>query len=127
LAAGCTESPHDTSITDTLNDSLLPPASPDADTEGFFTWLTGAQARSQTERLGLRAEQVAERTSIRKEQRDAYLAVLYYSEEMKQLISARREDDMGTREERLRRFSDRFLEQARREIGPARELLPPDR
>ena len=46
----------------------------------FFTWLTGAQARSQAERLGRRTEELAERSRVVKERRDAYLAVLRYSQ-----------------------------------------------
>ncbi len=46
----------------------------------FFTWFTGAQARSQAERLARRTEEAAERSRPIKEQRDAYLTALYYSQ-----------------------------------------------
>jgi hypothetical protein len=135
----------------------------------FFTWLTGAQARSQAERLGRRAEELAERSRVVNERRDAYLAVLRYSqielrrakyerqgereklgqveeewskpkrvhlyteaviaveafgsEEMRRIIAALREDEFGTPEDRMRAFYDRFVEQARREVGPEQAWL----
>ena len=46
----------------------------------FFTWLTGAQGRAQLDRQSRRTEQSAERSRLLKEQRDAYLTVLYYAE-----------------------------------------------
>lgn len=129
----------------------------------FFTWLAGAQARSQAERLGRRAEALAERSRVIKERRDAYLAVLRYSQiemrrlkyqregereklsqlehkwskaervslqteaetaveafgsdEMRKIIAAVREDELGTLEDRWQAFYDRFVKQARLELG----------
>jgi hypothetical protein len=46
----------------------------------FFTWLTGVQGRTQLDRLSRRTDASAERSRLLKEQRDAYLTVLYYTE-----------------------------------------------
>lgn len=129
----------------------------------FFTWLAGDKARSQAERLGQRAEDLAERSRVIKERRDAYLAVLRYSQiemrrlryrregereklrqleskwskvervslqteaetaveafgsdEMRKIIAAVRQDELGTLEDRWQDFYDRFVEQTRLELG----------
>jgi hypothetical protein len=46
----------------------------------FFTWLTGVQGRAQLDQQSRRTEESAERSRVLKEQRDAYLTVLYYAE-----------------------------------------------
>jgi hypothetical protein len=46
----------------------------------FFTWLTSSQGRAQVERLSQQAEDAAERSRLLNEKRNAYLAVLYYSQ-----------------------------------------------
>jgi hypothetical protein len=129
----------------------------------FFTWLAGDKARSRAERLGQRAEDLAERSRVIKERRDAYLAVLRYSQiemrrlryqregereklrqleskwskvervslqteaetaveafgsdEMRKIIAAVRQDELGTLEDRWQDFYDRFVEQTRLELG----------
>jgi hypothetical protein len=45
------------------------------------------------------------------------------SEEMRRIIAALQEDEVGTPEDRMRAFDDRFVEQARREVGPEQAWL----
>jgi hypothetical protein len=104
----------------------------------FFTWLTGMQGRAQLDRQSRRTERSAERSRLLKEQRDAYLSVLYYAElevrraryeregkpeKLREIIATWRE--ASDTEDRMSGFYQAFVEQARKELGPDQPSLPP--
>ncbi|WP_158884469.1 hypothetical protein [Amycolatopsis anabasis] len=63
----------------------------------YFTWLSGAQGRRHAEQLADRAESAAERTRVREQRRDAYLAVLrlrYLRRKQLKYRSQNRQEDL---------------------------------